>query len=158
VCQPGSLCGSCLFADGAVVARWPLLGRVTVRVGGTDVSCRDALAACGWLEASGASAIASVLAARGSPLAGCDYHSVYRPGLPAARDALAARPGGVGPRGRHLAKHAFCAAVRAQVALAACTALRAALREVATDERYAAAIARDGHDGLQGKARRPLAA
>lgn len=121
------------------------MGEVRVRIGGVSVSCSDALAACEILEASGASAIRSVLAARRSPLAACDYHAVYQPGLARARGELAEKKGCIGPRGRHLAKHVFCQVVRESVRQAACTALRRALSEVATDDRYVTQIARDGH-------------
>jgi hypothetical protein len=106
------------------------------------VTCAQALQACEILAESGACAIRQVLAARGHPLASCDYHAVYRPGLVRAREELAAtgRPGGAG---RHLAKHAFALAVRRQVADAACRELRRALGELGRDERYAAVIARD---------------
>jgi hypothetical protein len=119
-----------------------MLGESEITVGGVRVTCAQALEACDILASSGACAIRSVLAARGNPLASCDYHAVYRPGLDAARAALerTGRPGGAG---RHLAKHAFALAVRHEVAAAACRAFRKALSEVARDERYITAIARD---------------
>jgi hypothetical protein len=113
-----------------------------VEVGGVAVTCAEALRACEVLRASGGTAIQSVLAAAGSPLASCDYHAVYRPGLAAARRALEAtgRPGGAG---RRLARYAFERAVRQQVASMACRALRGALAAFSSDERYAVAVAGD---------------
>lgn len=146
MCSIAPSCATaCLFSLPGITSRWPLLDQLTVRVGGTDVSAADALAACAALESSGASAIRSVLQARGNPLAACDYHAVYQPGMDAARAALAEKKGCIGPRGRHLAKHVFCQVVREHVRQAACQALRRALHEVSTDDRYVTAIARDGH-------------
>jgi hypothetical protein len=114
-----------------------------VEVGGVTVSCAEALAACDVLASARTTAIRSVLAAAGHPLAACDYHAVYRPGLELARRQLgsAARPGAAG---RPAARHAFALRVRQLVAAAACRALEQALEAIATDERYATAIARDG--------------
>lgn len=119
-----------------------MLGDSVITIGGVRVTCAQALEACDILSSSGACAIRSVLAARGNPLADCDYHAVYRPGLQDARAALVAtgRPGGAG---RHLAKHAFTLAVLREVRAAACRAFRKALGEISQDERYATAIARD---------------
>lgn len=124
----------------------------TVKVGGITVTCEQALLACDVLLVNGACAIKAVLAAAGNPLAECDYHAVYRPGWEAAKAELA-QTGRPGAAGRHLAKHAFAAAVRAQVAQAACDSVRDALDAFARDERYASAIAQDANVLI---ARRPV--
>lgn len=140
---PAGNATACVFAANfQAAARWPLVAASPVEIGGVTVSCADALRACEILRASRASAIRAVLAAAGSPLRDCDYRAVYRPGLPAARAALAAT-GGIGPAGRHLAKHAFELAVRSAVAAAACAALEEILQSFRADERYASAIAQD---------------
>jgi hypothetical protein len=138
----GAGASSCLFPDHRSALSWPLAAALTISVGGVTVTCEDAERACELLESSGTCAIRQVLAARKNPLASCDYHAVYAPGVESARAVLAAtgRPGGAG---RHLAKHAFCAAVRGEVTRAACRALHGALAAIAGDERYAVAIARD---------------
>jgi hypothetical protein len=130
--------------DGANAAKWPHLDRRTVTIGGITVTCAEALRACDVLLSNGACAIKAVLAAAGSPLAECDYHAVYRPGWAAAKAALD-RTGRPGAAGRHLAKHAFAAAVRAQVTQAACDSVRDALDAFSRDERYAALIAQDAN-------------
>lgn len=114
----------------------------TVTIGGVSVTCAQAEAAAAALEASRASAIRSVLAAAGSPLAGCDYHAVYQPGMGDARRELEAT-GGIGPRGRHLAKFAFARAVRTEIDAAFREEFSAAMAAFGTDERYAAAMAGD---------------
>jgi hypothetical protein len=144
VCYSPAQCATaCVFRTRPSAAvRWPRLGESVIVVGGVRVTCAQALQACEILAESGTCAIRQVLAARGHPLASCDYHAVYRPGLERARAELAAtgRPGGAG---RHLAKHAFALAVRRQVEDAACRELRRALGELRRDERYATAIAAD---------------
>jgi len=143
VCAESAQCATCVFRfRPETVQKWPLLGESVIALGGVRVTCAQALEAVEILSSSGTCAIRSVLAARGNPLAHCDYHAVYRPGLEAARAQLqpTGRPGGAG---RHLAKHAFALAVRREVAAAACRELRRALREISSDERYATAIARD---------------
>lgn len=135
---------ACIFTGDVTAAlRWPLVAQSPVDIGGITVSCSTALAACEILRTSQASAIASVLRAAGSPLADCDYHAVYRPGLAAARAELAPAPGMRGPRGRHLAKRAFEHAVRGKVAETACRLLEDIIQSFRADERYASAIASD---------------
>lgn len=111
-------------------------------VGGVTITGKEAFEAIGILEKSGTSAIRAPLAARGSPLARCDYHAVYAPGMDRARAELAPT-GRAGTRGRHLAKQAFCEAVMEEMRKAACAALRGALAAISGDERYATAVARD---------------
>lgn len=133
---------ACMFSTLDDAWRWPMLPERRITVGGVTVTCTEALRATDVLLSNGACAIRAVLQAAGSPLAACDYHAVYKPGMERARRALEAtgRPGGAG---RHLAKHAFAAAVRAQVQEAACQAMADAIGEFSSDERYASAIARD---------------
>jgi hypothetical protein len=133
---------ACVFGSPEDALRWPVIYSRTVTVGGVTVTCAEAVRATEVLLSNGACAIRAVLKAAGSPLADCDYHAVYRPGLDQARRALdeTGRPGGAG---RHLAKHAFAAAVRRAVADQACQAIGDAMDAFASDERYAAAIARD---------------
>lgn len=128
--------------DSAAAARWPHPDTRTVTVGGVTVTAAEALRACEVLLASRACAIRSVLLHAGSPLADCDYHAVYRPGMDAAR-AVLEETGRPGAAGRHLAKYAFAAAVHALVAQSVAGQLEAALEAFGRDERYASAIARD---------------
>lgn len=111
-------------------------------LGGVSVTCDEAACAVARLNATGASAIRSILSAAGNPLGRCDYWAVCRPYMDAARQALSPT-GGIGPRGRHLAKHAFALAVHDALSRARQAELDAAVTALATDERYAAAIAAD---------------
>lgn len=127
--------------------RWPGVSERLVTLGGVTCTCAQARQAVEFLEASGASAIRSVLAARGNPLGGCDYWAVCGPYLERARADLALKTEDgrrcIGPKGRHLAKYAFGLAVRAALAAAARAEQAAAFAALATDERYAAAVAAD---------------
>lgn len=136
-----------------LAARWPGVAARTIELGGVRVTCEEARAAAGILAASRASAIKSVLSGAGSPLADCDYWSVCRPHMDEARAALK-RTGGIGPKGRHLAKNAFISAVYAEIATAACDEIAVAFDAFGTDERYAAAIITDAVKLAQRRAAR----
>ena len=84
---------------------------------------------------------APVLRAAGSPLADCDYFAVAAPHLAAARRLP--KTGRIGAAGRHVTKIAFLAAVEQVLARALEAELASWASALATDERYAAAIARD---------------
>jgi len=125
----------------SVAAAWPGLGARPVTVGGSRVPFLAAARAGAILAASRTSAIAPVLRAARSPLAGCDYFGAAAPFLAAAR--AAPKTGRAGAAGRHVTKTAFLAAISAELNAAAAAELGTALAAFAEDERYAAAIARD---------------
>jgi hypothetical protein len=120
---------------------WPSLAERILTVGGAAVTYAEALRAAQVLRASRTSAIAPVLRAAGSPLAGCDYFAAAAPFLDAARQAP--KTGRAGAAGRHVTKNAFLAALGLAMAVAREQDLAAALEAFASDERYAVAIARD---------------
>jgi len=126
---------------GKVAAAWPALAARQVAVGGLEVPYGEAVRAAEILLASRTSAIAPVLRAARSPLAGCDYFGAAAPYLERARQAP--KTGGIGAAGRHVTKHAFIAAVTAELERARAAELASWQGALATDERYAAAIARD---------------
>jgi hypothetical protein len=119
---------------------WPSLAARTVTVGGTRVTYAEALRAAEILRDSKTSAIAPVLRAAGSPLAGCDYFGAAAPYLAAAR--AAPKTGRAGAAGRHVTKNAFIESVTAALAAARARELAAALEAFGSDERYAVTIAR----------------
>lgn len=124
-----------------MACRWPALAARQVEVGGVRVTCAQAAAAAEILIASRTSAIAPVLRAAGHPLAGCDYFAAARPYL--ARARAQPKTGRAGAAGRHVTKHAFLAAVTVALSAAREHELAGWRSALATDERYAAAIARD---------------
>jgi hypothetical protein len=124
-----------------IAAAWPALAARLVEVGGVRVSYAEAVKAAAVLAASRTSAIAPVLRAAGSPLAACDYFAVAAPHLAAARRLP--KTGRIGAAGRHVTKIAFLAAVETVLARALADELAGWESALATDERYAAAIARD---------------
>jgi hypothetical protein len=126
---------------GNLAARWPALAGRLVRIGGAEVSFAAAVRAAEVLIASRTSAIAPVLRAASSPLAGCDYFAAAAPWLEQARELP--RTGRAGAAGRHVTKWAFLAALSAVLDAARDAELSAWARALRTDERYAAAIARD---------------
>jgi hypothetical protein len=128
-------------ACGGIEAAWPSLAARPVRIGGVTVSYAEAARCQPVLAASRTSAIAPVLRAAGSPLADCDYFGAAAPYLAAARQLP--KTGRIGAAGRHVTKHAFLAAIDAALAAARAAELASWEAALATDERYAAAIARD---------------
>jgi hypothetical protein len=126
---------------GKMACRWPALAARQVEVGGVRVSCAQAVAAAEILIASRTSAIAPVLRAAGHPLAGCDYFAAAAPHL--ARARAQPKTGRAGAAGRHVTKHAFLAALTVALSAARERELAGWRSALATDERYAAAIARD---------------
>jgi hypothetical protein len=126
---------------GNMACRWPALAARQVEVGGVRVTCAQAAAAAEILIASRTSAIAPVLRAAGHPLACCDYFAAARPHL--ARARAQPKTGRAGAAGRHVTKWAFLAAVSAALSAARERELDSWRSALATDERYAAAIARD---------------
>jgi hypothetical protein len=119
---------------------WPSLAAREVIVGGVRVPFAEALRAAEVLRDSRTSAIAPVLRAAGSPLAGCDYLAAAAPYLAAAR--LAPKTGRAGAAGRHVTKNAFLEAVAMALAVARERDIADALDAFGGDERYAVAIAR----------------
>lgn len=119
---------------------WPSLAVREVTVGGVTVSFAEALRAAEILRGSRTSAIAPVLRAAGSPLAGCDYFAAAAPYLEAARSVP--KTGRAGAAGRHVTKNAFLEAVGLALAAAREQDLTAAIEAFGSDERYAVAIAR----------------
>jgi hypothetical protein len=126
---------------GNMAIRWPALAGHQVQIGGLSVSAADAARALAVLALSRTSAIAPVLRAIASPLAGCDYFAEAAPYLAAAR-ALP-KTGRAGAAGRHVTKHAFTASIQAKLRQAWADELDVFYAALATDERYAAAIARE---------------
>lgn len=126
---------------GNLAARWPALAARQVEVGGVTVTCAEAARAVEILASSRTSAIAPVLRAAGSPLALCDYFAEAAPWI--ARARAQPKTGRIGAAGRHVTKWAFTASVTAKLARARAAELAAWQGALATDERYAAAIARD---------------
>lgn len=126
---------------GNIAAAWPHLAARQVRVGGTECTVAEAVRAAEILALSRTSAIAPVLRAAGSPLQHCDYFAAAEPYLARARQAP--KTGGIGAAGRHVTKHAFLAAISAELEAACAAELAAWSAALGTDERYAAAIARD---------------
>ena len=126
---------------GKVAGAWPALAARQVTVGGLAVPYGEAVRAAEILLASRTSAIAPVLRAAGSPLAGCDYFGAAGPYIERARQAP--KTGGIGAAGRHVTKHAFLASIAAELERARAAELASWQGALATDERYAAAIARD---------------
>jgi hypothetical protein len=120
---------------------WPSLAGRFVIIGGVRVTYAEALRAADILADSRTSAIAPVLRAAGSPLAGCDYFAAAAPYLAAAR--LAPKTGRAGAAGRHVTKHAFTESVVLALLVAREQDLADADGAFAADERYAVAIARD---------------
>lgn len=121
---------------------WPGQAGRELLLGGVPVTAAQAAEAIAVLSGNGSSAIASVLRAAANPLSCCDYWAVARPHLAAARAALP-ETHKAGTAGRHLAKHAFCHAVRSAIAALLDRELDAAFDAFRADERYAAAIARE---------------
>lgn len=118
---------------------WPGLCEAFVVVGGVAVTVADAVAAAAVLSASRTSAVFPVLSRAGSPLASCDYRAAAAPFLPRHRSRdLTGRSGAAG---RHLVKDALIDAIGSAVEEARQRDVSAALRTLASDERYAAAIA-----------------
>lgn len=128
-------------------APWPSLASRGVTVGGTRVPFAEALRAAEILRDSRTSAIAPVLRAAGSPLAGCDYFAAAAPYLAAAR--AAPKTGRAGAAGRHVTKNAFLEAVAVACALAREEDLAGGLEAFTSDERYAVAIARAAVDARE---------
>jgi hypothetical protein len=126
---------------GNMACRWPALAAALVEVGGVPVSCAQAAAAAEILLGSRTSAIAPVLRAAGHPLAGCDYFAAAAPYL--ARARAQPKTGRAGAAGRHVTKWAFLAAISGELSAARERELASWRAALATDERYAAAIARD---------------
>jgi len=126
---------------------WPSLAARPVTVGGTRVPFADALRAAEILQASRTSAIAPVLRAAGSPLAGCDYFAAAAPYLAAARSAP--KTGRAGAAGRHVTKNAFIESVMTALAIAREQDLEDALAAFTSDERYAVAVARAATDARE---------
>lgn len=126
---------------GNIAAAWPHLAACPVRIGGTACTFAEAVRAAEILAVSRTSAIAPVLGAAGSPLAGCDYFAAAGPYLDRAR--AVPKTGRRGAAGRHVTKHAFLAAICAELEEARAAELSSWATALATDERYAAAIARD---------------
>jgi len=124
-----------------IAAAWPSLAARLVEIGGVRVSYAEAVKSAAVLAGSRTSAIAPVLRAAGSPLADCDYFAVAAPHLAAARQLP--KTGRIGAAGRHVTKIAFLAAVEQVLAAALEAELAGWASALATDERYAAAIARD---------------
>lgn len=124
-----------------MAVRWPALSARVIEVGGVLVTCAQAAAAAEILARSRTSAIQPVLRAAGHPLAACDYFAAAAPWITRAR----ARPktGRAGAAGRHVTKWAFLAAITARIGRASEDELADWRAALATDERYAAAIARD---------------
>jgi hypothetical protein len=126
---------------GRLAACWPGLADRQVTVGGSPVSYAEAVRAAEVLAASRTSAIAPVLRAARSALAGCDYFGAADPWIEQARRAP--KTGRVGAAGRHVTKHAFLAAISAALAAAEQAEMASWQAALGTDERYAAAIAAD---------------
>lgn len=124
-----------------IAAAWPSLAARLVEIGGVRLSYAEAVKATAVLAGSRTSAIAPVLRAAGSPLAGCDYFAVAAPHLAAARQLP--KTGRIGAAGRHVTKIAFLEAAGQVLARARAAELASWNAALATDERYAAAIARD---------------
>jgi hypothetical protein len=124
-----------------MAARWPALAAHLIEVGGVAVTCGQAVMAAEILLRSRTSAIAPVLRAAGHPLAACDYFAVAAPWLARARSQP--KTGRAGAAGRHVTKWAFLAAVTALLRTAREEELAGWRAALATDERYAVAIARD---------------
>ena len=125
----------------SLASRWPALAGRSVQVGGVTVTYSEARSAAVILAASRTSAIAPVLAAAGHPLARCDYFAAAAPYLAEARRAP--KTGRAGAAGRHVTKNAFIDCVTAELRRAERSELARALGAFGTDERYAAAIARE---------------
>jgi hypothetical protein len=128
-------------------APWPSLAARKVVVGGVPVTFAEALRAAEILRDSRTSAIAPVLRAAGSPLAGCDYFAAAAPYLEAARSAP--KTGRAGAAGRHVTKNAFLEAVALALTLARAQDVAGALEAFGSDERYAVAIARAATDARE---------
>lgn len=128
-------------------APWPSLAARAVTVGGVRVPFAEALRAAEILRDSRTSAIAPVLRAAGSPLAGCDYFAAAAPYLAAAR--AAPKTGRAGAAGRHVTKNAFLEAVALALTIAREEDLAGALEAFTSDERYAVAIARAATDARE---------
>ena len=126
---------------GAMACRWPALAGRLTEIGGVRCSCAQAAAAAQILLASRTSAIAPVLRAAGHPLAACDYFAAAAPYL--ARARAEPKTGRAGAAGRHVTKHAFLAAISDRLRRAREDELASWRSALATDERYAAAIAAD---------------
>lgn len=126
---------------------WPSLAARPVTVGGARVTFAEALRAAEILRDSRTSAIAPVLRAAGSPLAGCDYFAAAAPHLAAAR--AAPKTGRAGAAGRHVTKNAFLDAVALALAVAREEDLADALDAFTSDERYAVAVARAATDARE---------
>lgn len=120
---------------------WPFLASRQVRIGGVLVSYSAAESAAAALAASRTSVIQPTLRAVGSPLAACDYFAVAAPYLQGER--FAPKNGRIGAAGRHVTKNAFILAVERALEQARQDEVADALAAFASDERYAAAIARE---------------
>jgi hypothetical protein len=106
---------SACFSHGPGVSRWPALPGRTVVIGGVPVTCAQAASAADALARAGGAAVRQVLAAAGSPLAGCDYRAASAP------FTLAGGPPGQygrGAAGRPVIKTAFIRAIRLELAAA----------------------------------------
>jgi hypothetical protein len=124
-----------------LAAGWPGLGSAPVCVGGLAATFAEAARAAALLMSSRTSAIAPVLRAARSPLAGCDYFAAAAPYLAAARSLP--KTGRAGAAGRHVTKIAFLEAVGRELDRCAAAEMGAAMAAFASDERYAVSIARD---------------
>lgn len=126
---------------GNMAARWPALAARLVEVGGVRVTCAQAVEAAEILARSRTSAIQPVLRASGHPLAACDYFAAAAPWIEQAR--AEPKTGRAGAAGRHVTKWAFLTAITVALSQARAAELAGWNEALATDERYAAAIARD---------------
>lgn len=119
-----------------------------VAVGGVEVEVAHLPVALGCLRRSGGLMIRQPLAAIGSPLAECDYHSVA---APYRARFLSQQASGRGAAGRPLAKQAFCLALEDLITECSPPArmqvlLRDALEAFAADSSYATSMARSAVD------------
>jgi hypothetical protein len=124
-----------------ITGPWPALAVRAVRVGGVSVAYAEAAEAVEILQVSRTSAIAPVLRAAGSALAGCDYFAAAGPFMAEARRAP--KTGRAGAAGRHVTKCAFITAISLALSLAREAELAEAFAAFAADERYAVAMARE---------------
>jgi hypothetical protein len=120
---------------------WPALSARVIVIGGVPATFAEAARAAEILKVSRTSAIAPVLRAAGSALAGCDYFGVAAPYMERARREP--KTGRAGAAGRHVTKIAFIEAVSRALADAREEELAAGLAAFAADERYAVEVARE---------------
>lgn len=119
---------------------WPGLAETFIVVGGIAVTCEAARQAALLLKRSRTSAIAPVLAAASSPLAGCNYFAAAAPYVREIRRTVQLT-GRVGAAGRHVTKIAFIRSIADAVEAARRADVAFVLRAFASDERYAALMA-----------------